>query len=130
MGHAHKWGNLSSYSTSEPLSLGHSILSCVLASCKEQTTKNSYNVKNKKKHNGEIQSVLLFFWGGGGSLFLSPVTGKILILTQVHRAQWRFHPITFERTSLHVSVDKNNTAGSRRKQYLGHKKLTASRLRS
>ena len=68
--------------------------------------------------------------GGGGSLFLSPVTGKILILTQVHRAQWRFHPTTFERTSLHVSVDKNNTAGSRRKQYLGHKKLTASGFRS
>ena len=70
MGHAHKWGNLSSYSTSEPLSLGHSILSCVLASCKEQTIKNSYNVKNKKKHNGEIQSVLLNLkknkWGGGG----------------------------------------------------------------
>ena len=64
MGHAHKWGNLSSYSTSEPLSLGHSILSCVLASCKEQTIKNSSNVKN----NGEIQSVLLNFkkkWGGG-----------------------------------------------------------------
>ena len=114
--------NLSSYSTSEPLSLGHSILSCVLASCKEQT---KIHIMYKNKKNGNTICIFFFL-----SSFLSPVIGKILILTQVHRAQWRFHPTTFERTSLHVSVDKNNTAGSRRKRYLGHKKLTASGFRS